>query len=79
VGVQGAYGILAEVVSHPFPTDAMLFMDWRDEHTASNPNMQESNRWGKNLWPIPWLAISSIGTACVDALGVCCSYHFLHS
>lgn len=41
---QGAYGILAEVESHPFPTDAMLFMDWRDEHTASNSRIQESNR-----------------------------------
>ncbi len=50
---QGAYGILAEVESHPFPTDAMLFMDWRDEHTASNPQMQESNRC---MHPPPALA-----------------------
>ena len=42
--LQGAYGILCEVESHPFPTDAMLFMDWRDEHTSSNPEMQQSNR-----------------------------------
>ena len=42
---QGAYGILVEVESHPFPTDAMLFMDWRDDHTAANPDMQQSNRW----------------------------------
>ncbi len=42
---QGAYGILAEVESHPFPTDAMLFMDWRDDHTAEDPKMQESNRY----------------------------------
>ncbi|BDA46459.1 Lycopene beta cyclase, chloroplastic [Coccomyxa sp. Obi] len=42
-GYQGAYGILAEVESHPFPTDAMLFMDWRDDHTAETPEMQESN------------------------------------
>jgi len=32
------------VESHPFPTDAMLFMDWRDEHTFSDPEMQQSNR-----------------------------------
>jgi lycopene beta-cyclase len=42
--LQGAYGILAEVESHPFATDAMLFMDWRDDHTQSNPAMRESNR-----------------------------------
>lgn len=52
MGVQGAYGILAEVVSHPFPTDAMLFMDWRDEHTASIPDMQESNRWDRKFSPV---------------------------
>ena len=44
VPVQGAYGIMAEVESHPFATDAMLFMDWRDDHTSSDPEMQESNR-----------------------------------
>ncbi|CAL5227513.1 g10498 [Coccomyxa viridis] len=43
-GYQGAYGILCEVESHPFATDAMLFMDWRDNHTSSDPEMQESNR-----------------------------------
>lgn len=32
--------------SHPFATDAMLFMDWRDNHTSSDPEMQESNRCG---------------------------------
>ncbi|EFJ41647.1 hypothetical protein VOLCADRAFT_107605 [Volvox carteri f. nagariensis] len=32
-GFQGAYGIVAEVESHPFDIDTMLFMDWRDEHT----------------------------------------------
>lgn len=31
-GYQGAYGIIAEVESHPFALDTMLFMDWRDEH-----------------------------------------------
>jgi Lycopene cyclase protein len=30
---QGAYGIVVEVESHPFPLDTMLFMDWRDDHT----------------------------------------------
>ena len=47
VPVQGAYGIMAEVESHPFATDAMLFMDWRDDHTSSDPEMQESNRYAK--------------------------------
>ena len=46
VPAQGAYGILCEVESHPFATDAMLFMDWRDDHTAADPEMQESNRCG---------------------------------
>ncbi|GLI71151.1 hypothetical protein VaNZ11_016251 [Volvox africanus] len=32
-GFQGAYGIMAEVESHPFDVDTMLFMDWRDDHT----------------------------------------------
>ena len=45
VRLQGAYGILCEVDSHPFPTDAMLFMDWRDSHTFADPDMQESNRY----------------------------------
>lgn len=43
-GYQGAYGIMAEVESHPFDMDTMLFMDWRDDHTAGNPDMHESNR-----------------------------------
>lgn len=42
-GYQGAYGIVAEVESHPFDLQTMLFMDWRDEHTAGNPAMRESN------------------------------------
>ena len=41
---QGAYGILVEVESHPFPLDTMLFMDWRDDFTASDPQMQAANR-----------------------------------
>mmetsp|Transcript_5967 Transcript_5967/g.21840 ORF Transcript_5967/g.21840 Transcript_5967/m.21840 type:complete len:548 (+) Transcript_5967:236-1879(+) len=31
-GYQAAYGIMAEVESHPFDLDTMVFMDWRDEH-----------------------------------------------
>lgn len=42
-GYQGAYGVVAEVESHPFPVDKMLFMDWRDEHTQRDPAMKESN------------------------------------
>lgn len=37
--------MLVEVESHPFPTDAMLFMDWRDDHTAADPDLRASNRW----------------------------------
>ena len=44
--VQAAYGIIAEVESHPFDRDTMLFMDWRDDHTASDPQMQAANRCG---------------------------------
>ncbi|KAK9845376.1 hypothetical protein WJX81_004833 [Elliptochloris bilobata] len=43
-GYQGAYGILVEVERHPFPLDTMLFMDWRDDFTASDPQMQAANR-----------------------------------
>ncbi|CAG9460804.1 unnamed protein product [Pedinophyceae sp. YPF-701] len=35
-GYQGAYGILAEVESHPFEQDKMLFMDWSDDHCAGD-------------------------------------------
>lgn len=35
---------MVEVESHPFDIDTMLFMDWRDDHTATNPAMRESNR-----------------------------------
>lgn len=42
-GYQGAYGILAHVESHPFELDTMLFMDWRDDHTASDPAMRDAN------------------------------------
>lgn len=40
--MQGAYGIIIEVESHPFELDTMLFMDWRDDHTSGE--MEEANR-----------------------------------
>ena len=40
--MQGAYGIIVEVESHPFELDTMLFMDWRDDHTSGV--MQQENR-----------------------------------
>ncbi|WIA14534.1 hypothetical protein OEZ85_003051 [Tetradesmus obliquus] len=42
-GYQGAYGIIAEVESHPFELDTMLFMDWRDDHLASEPEIKARN------------------------------------
>ncbi|GBF96585.1 lycopene beta cyclase, partial [Raphidocelis subcapitata] len=42
-GYQGAYGIIAEVESHPFDTDTMLFMDWRDEHLNDLPEVKARN------------------------------------
>ena len=42
-GYQGAYGITIEVESHPFDVDAMLFMDWRDDHLANDPEMKARN------------------------------------
>ncbi|MEW5301378.1 MAG: hypothetical protein WDW36_004240 [Sanguina aurantia] len=42
-GYQGAYGIMAEVESHPFPLDTMLFMDWRDDHLTQGTDMQAAN------------------------------------
>ena len=41
---QGAYGIMCDVESHPFDLDTMLFMDWRDDHTADDADMRESNQ-----------------------------------
>ncbi len=41
---QGAYGILVEVERHPFALDTMLFMDWRDDYAASDPQMLAANR-----------------------------------
>nr|AKO73675.1 lycopene beta-cyclase [Lycium chinense] len=43
-GYQVAYGILAEVEEHPFDTDKMLFMDWRDSHLNNNMELKERNR-----------------------------------
>lgn len=43
-GYQVAYGILAEVDSHPFDVDKMLFMDWRDSHLDNSPELKERNR-----------------------------------
>jgi hypothetical protein len=34
---------MCDVESHPFDLDTMLFMDWRDEHTAEDADMRESN------------------------------------
>eukprot|EP01023_Acetabularia_acetabulum_P055148 TRINITY_DN6342_c0_g1_i1.p1 TRINITY_DN6342_c0_g1~~TRINITY_DN6342_c0_g1_i1.p1 ORF type:complete len:522 (-),score=84.63 TRINITY_DN6342_c0_g1_i1:2127-3692(-) len=42
-GYQGAYGIMADVDSHPFDLDTMIFMDWRDEHCQNDPKMKASN------------------------------------
>lgn len=42
-GYQGAYGIVAEVESHPFDLDSMLFMDWRDDHLDDFPALKASN------------------------------------
>ncbi len=50
--------MLVEVESHPFPTDAMLFMDWRDDHTAADPDLQRSNRWGfQGYWEVRFRVI----------------------
>ncbi|XP_002961511.2 lycopene beta cyclase, chloroplastic [Selaginella moellendorffii] len=43
-GYQVAYGIVAEVDSHPFDLDKMVFMDWRDSHLAGNPEMIRGNK-----------------------------------
>jgi hypothetical protein len=34
---------MCDVESHPFDLDTMLFMDWRDDHTAGDADMRESN------------------------------------
>jgi lycopene beta-cyclase len=33
-----------QVKSHPLEQDAMLFMDWRDAHLDSSPNMKQRNK-----------------------------------
>lgn len=42
--LQAAYGIIAEVDSHPLDLDTVLFMDWRDDHFDGMPDMQAANR-----------------------------------
>nr|QBC36219.1 lycopene beta-cyclase variant 3 [Petunia x hybrida] len=42
-GYQVAYGILAEVEEHPFDTNKMVFMDWRDSHLDNNMELKERN------------------------------------
>ncbi|AEE74875.1 lycopene cyclase [Arabidopsis thaliana] len=42
-GYQVAYGIVAEVDGHPFDVDKMVFMDWRDKHLDSYPELKERN------------------------------------
>lgn len=42
-GYQGAYGITVEVESHPFDNNAMLFMDWRDDHLEKYPELKANN------------------------------------
>jgi lycopene beta-cyclase len=42
-GYQAAYGVVADVEAHPFAVDAMLFMDWRDDHAAPYPPMRAAN------------------------------------
>ncbi|KAL9232622.1 hypothetical protein vseg_007711 [Gypsophila vaccaria] len=43
-GYQVAYGIVAEVEEHPFDVDKMVFMDWRDSHLDSDPELKERNK-----------------------------------
>eukprot|EP00897_Mesotaenium_endlicherianum_P000322 jgi/Mesen1/10290/ME000079S09707 len=42
-GYQAAWGIMAEVESHPFDLDKMLFMDWRDSHLENSPVLKKRN------------------------------------
>lgn len=42
-GYQGAYGITVEVENHPFDVDAMLFMDWRDDHLQDDEELRKGN------------------------------------
>lgn len=43
-GYQIAYGIVAEVDSHPFDQDKMVFMDWRDSHLSGDPILKKNNK-----------------------------------
>eukprot|EP00250_Pteridium_aquilinum_P006486 c16398_g1_i1 orf=229-1776(-) len=43
-GYQIAYGIVAEVDSHPFDVDKMVFMDWRDSHLKKDAVMRSNNK-----------------------------------
>lgn len=43
-GYQIAYGIVAEVDSHPFDVDKMVFMDWRDSHLNKDPVLKSNNK-----------------------------------
>ncbi|XP_008784039.2 capsanthin/capsorubin synthase, chromoplastic-like [Phoenix dactylifera] len=42
-GYQIAHGILAEVEGHPFDTDKMVLMDWRDSHLGNEPWLRPRN------------------------------------
>ncbi|XAR69613.1 Lycopene beta-cyclase [Bertholletia excelsa] len=54
-GYQVAYGILAEVESHPFDVDKMVFMDWRDSHLNNNIELKErNNRVPTFLYAMPF-------------------------
>lgn len=43
-GYQIAYGIVAEVDSHPFDQDKMVFMDWRDSHLHADSMLRKNNQ-----------------------------------
>ena len=55
-GYQGAYGIMAEVESHPFDLDTMLFMDWRDDHTQVGHVWVMCRSAGCRLHQLAWSA-----------------------
>lgn len=42
-GYQVAWGIVAEVESHPFDLDTMVFMDWRDSHLKPGSTLHKNN------------------------------------
>nr|APP91073.1 chromoplast-specific lycopene beta-cyclase [Carica papaya]APP91097.1 chromoplast-specific lycopene beta-cyclase [Carica papaya] len=54
-GYQIAHGILAEVETHPFDLDKMVFMDWRDSHLGNEPYLRFSNsRFPTFLYAMPF-------------------------